>query len=80
MAVRQNTVPWVGMIKTKVIASRFAEKQICKLPKNLKEALSYWIEAVEFQGIQEVRKYKGYHDESLKGRIVGDFNNRGQQT
>lgn len=56
------------MTKTKVVTSRFAEKQIRKLPKAIREALNYWVEAVEFQGIQEVRKYKGYHDESLKGK------------
>ncbi|MGE3609980.1 MAG: type II toxin-antitoxin system RelE/ParE family toxin [Bacteriovoracaceae bacterium] len=58
------------MIKTKVVTSRFAEKQIRKLPKAIREALNYWVEAVEFQGILQIRKYKGYHDEPLKGKRI----------
>lgn len=56
------------MIKTKVVTSRFAEKQISKLPFYIRNALDHWIETVESEGIQQMRKLKGYHDEPLKGK------------
>jgi proteic killer suppression protein len=56
---------------TKIVVSKLAEKQISKLPKHIKEALQYWAEAVERQGISEIRKLKGYHDEPLKGDRKG---------
>jgi proteic killer suppression protein len=56
---------------TKVGFTKFAEKQIAKLPKNIQEALQYWALAVERQGVHEVRKLKGYHDEPLKGDRKG---------
>jgi proteic killer suppression protein len=56
---------------TAVTVSRFAEKQLSKIPKNIAEALRYWVEAVEREGILEIRKLKGYHDEPLKGNRIG---------
>lgn len=56
---------------TKVNLTRFAEKQVVKLPFNIQEALRYWVEAVEFLGLHEVRKLPGYHDEPLKGHRQG---------
>ena len=54
-----------------VTVSKFAEKQLNKIPKNIAEALRYWVEAVEGEGVLEIRKLKGYHDESLKGNRKG---------
>lgn len=51
--------------------SKFAEKQLKKIPLNIKEALRYWVEAVQAQGIREVRKLPGYHDEPLRGERNG---------
>lgn len=51
----------------KVTVTRFAEKQLTKIPLYIREALRYWVEAVERHGILEVRRLKGYHDEPLKG-------------
>lgn len=56
---------------SKVVLTRLAEKQVSKLPIYIKEALRYWAEAVERQGIAEIRKLKGYHDEALKGDRKG---------
>lgn len=56
---------------TRVTIAKFAEKQLNKLPFYIKEALRYWAETVERQGILEVRKLKGYHDEPLKGERKG---------
>jgi proteic killer suppression protein len=58
-------------ILTKVVLTKFATKQMNKIPFNIKESLRYWIEAVQYVGIMEVRKSSGYHDEPLKGDRVG---------
>lgn len=56
---------------TNVLLTKFAEKQLKKLPLNIKQALRYWAESVERYGIREVRKLPGYHDEPLKGDRKG---------
>ncbi|WP_374080284.1 hypothetical protein [Bdellovibrio bacteriovorus] len=56
---------------TNVFVSKFAEKQLKKLPWNIKEALQYWVESVQLQGIRSVRRLPGYHDEPLKGDRKG---------
>ena len=56
---------------TKIGLTKFAEKQLTKLPSHIKEALQYWAETVQRYGIHEVRKLKGYHDEPLKGERKG---------
>ena len=33
--------------------------------------MRYWQRAVEFEGLPEVRKHSGYHDEPLKGDRKG---------
>lgn len=58
-------------IVTKVSISRFAEKQMPKLPSYIHESLMEWIHWVEEIGILEVRKSPGYHDEPLKGDRYG---------
>ena len=60
------------MIKeTQVFISKFAEKQIKKLPKQISEALFIWVESSELTGIADIRNLKGYHDEPLKGDRKG---------
>lgn len=59
------------MRKTRVVVTRFAEKQINKVPNYISEALFIWVETVELSGIAESRKLKGYHDEPLKGHRKG---------
>lgn len=56
--------------KTYVVQfSKFAAKQVQKLPKPIQEAVrAPWQEAVELVGLPEVMKAKGYHDEPFKGR------------
>ncbi len=56
---------------TAVLVPRSAEKQIKKLPQNIREALRYWVETVQLIGIREARKLSGYHDEPLKGTRLG---------
>jgi proteic killer suppression protein len=57
--------------ETQVFISKFAEKQIKKLPKQISEALFIWVESIELTGIADIRKLKGYHDEPLKGDRKG---------
>lgn len=57
--------------ETQVFLSKFAEKQIKKLPKQISEVLFIWVESIELSGIADIRKLKGYHDEPLKGDRKG---------
>ena len=41
------------------------------LPKFIIRKLLAWIQDVEVQGLQSVRKIPGYHDEPLKGQRKG---------
>lgn len=51
--------------------TRFAEKQLNRLPVHIVEALEHWIEIVEQFGIYKIRMVPGYHDEPLKGQRSG---------
>ncbi len=55
----------------RVSISKFAAKQLKKLPKEILEHIRYWQRAVELEGLLEVRKLSGYHDEPLKGDRKG---------
>lgn len=58
------------MIQRVEIAKR-AEKQLQKLPRHIVDNLTIWVAAVELDGLEEVRKVPGYHDEPLKGDRAG---------
>ena len=51
--------------------TKFAAKQIGRLPRQIQEAVFLWQHAVEQLGLPEVMKAKGYHDEPLKGQRRG---------
>jgi len=51
--------------------TKFAEKQLKKLPKNIVAAFHTWVRSVELDGIGKTRKISGYHDEPLKGDRKG---------
>jgi proteic killer suppression protein len=51
----------------RVEITRLAEKQLRKLPRHIVDNLMIWVAAVEHEGLEEVRKVPGYHDEPLKG-------------
>lgn len=59
------------MKPTEVLTSKKFEKQLKKIPKYIKKAAAIWIASVEEEGIREVRKLRGYHDEPLKGDRKG---------
>jgi proteic killer suppression protein len=58
-------------IVTEVAVSKFAEKQIARLPINIVSSLRNWTRTVQKIGIRETRKLPGYHDEPLKGHRKG---------
>jgi toxin HigB-1 len=51
--------------------SKNARKDLKKLPLHILLKLQAWIEDVGHLGLSEIRKIPGYHDESLKGKRVG---------
>jgi proteic killer suppression protein len=55
----------------RVEISRLAAKQLRKVPRHIVTNLMIWILAVEQDGLDEVRKVRGYHDEPLKGDRIG---------
>ena len=55
----------------RVEISRFAEKQLRKIPQHIRKKLQIWVQSVEDLGLEAVRKSPGYHDEPLHGRLVG---------
>jgi toxin HigB-1 len=55
----------------KVIFTKTAAKTFKKLPHYILEKLIEWKEAVEYDGIEAIRKIPGYHDEPLKGKRKG---------
>ena len=55
----------------RVEITRLAEKQLRKLPRHIVDNLMIWVSAVEHDGLEEVRKIRGYHDEPLKGDRAG---------
>lgn len=56
---------------SQVSISKFAEKQLRRLPTHLREHVRFWAASVEELGIHEVRKLAGYHDEPLRGDRKG---------
>ena len=55
----------------RVEITKLAEKQLRKVPQHIKDNLIIWVIAVEQDGLEEVRKVPGYHDEPLKGDRAG---------
>lgn len=55
-----------GVIRT-VRLSRRAEKDLARVPSYIAHNLHEWIDAVGDEGLEEVRKVPGYHDEPLLG-------------
>ena len=58
------------MIKS-VVITRQAQKDLAKVPRHIVLNLRTWVESVEADGLEEVRKVPGYHDEPLKGPRAG---------
>jgi len=54
-----------------VKVSAKAYRDLKKVPLHISLKLQAWIEAVGHQGLSEIRKVSGYHDEPLKGKRKG---------
>ncbi len=54
-----------------VALSKNAKKDLAKIPSNIVRRLIVWIESVKHDGLENVRKLKGYHDEALAGKRSG---------
>jgi proteic killer suppression protein len=55
----------------RVEISKFAKKQIRRMPQHIVDNLLGWVDDVETKGLEEARKIPGYHDEPLKGDRQG---------
>jgi len=58
------------MVRTVKLTAR-VDKQLAKLPAQVRAKLQTWARAVREQGLEEVRKVPGYHDEPLVGKRQG---------
>jgi proteic killer suppression protein len=58
------------MIRAVEISKR-AAKQLRKVPDHIRSNLMIWILAVEADGLEQVRRIRGYHDEPLQGDRAG---------
>ena len=54
-----------------VILNEKTKRSLKKLPIHIVIKLFGWIDAVSHDGLLEVRKQPGYHDESLRGKRQG---------
>lgn len=54
-----------------VTISKNALKDLRKVPKPILDKLQSWIEAIELEGLREIRKLSGFHDEPLRGKRTG---------
>lgn len=55
----------------KVSIAEQAKKDLGKVPHYIVIKLYQWVESVSHDGLLEVRKITGYHDEPLKGKRKG---------
>lgn len=59
-------------IGTNVHRTKRFEKDLDRVPYFIKNKAITWINQVEYVGLLEVRKQKGFHDEPLKGSRSGE--------
>lgn len=55
----------------KITLSKLAKKQLDQVPQHIFEKYVYWTSLIQKIGLLEARKYKGFHDEPLKGERKG---------
>jgi len=56
---------------TRVTRTKQFEKDLDRVPENIRTKTRFWIELVETLGLRELRKRPGYHDEPLQGDRKG---------
>jgi proteic killer suppression protein len=55
----------------KVLWGKSVDQQLDRIPEMIVRKFRIWVALVEESGIREVRKFKGFHDELLKGKRQG---------
>jgi proteic killer suppression protein len=55
----------------KVTITEQAKRDLKKVPRYIAIKLYQWVESVSHDGLLEVRKISGYHDEPLQGKRKG---------
>jgi toxin HigB-1 len=50
----------------RVVLTEQARKDLRKLPLNVRQKFEFWVKQVTMNGLPEVRKISGFHDEPLK--------------
>lgn len=58
-------------VLTRVSRSKTFEKQLNKVPDFIRKKVIFWVFLVETNGLGEVMKSPGFHDEPLKGERKG---------
>jgi proteic killer suppression protein len=58
-------------VRTKVTRTKAFEKQLSRVPDFIRKKVIFWVFMVETNGLSEVMKSKGFHDEPLKGERKG---------
>lgn len=51
--------------------SKRAKNDLLQVPHYIRIQFLAWVEAVQLEGLEKVRKIPGYHDEPLKGKRAG---------
>lgn len=54
-----------------VVLTKRAKRDLLKVPGYIARKLQSWVDNIECDGLNEVRKIPGYHDEPLKGERSG---------
>jgi len=54
-----------------VVISKKTQKDLKKVPMHIVNKLMAWVESVETEGLENVRKVPGFHDEPLHGQRTG---------
>lgn len=54
-----------------VVLGRDARKHLKSVPGHVATKLLFWVNEVQKHGLDEARKYPGFHDEPLKGKRRG---------
>ncbi len=63
-------------MKTKVIETHSAEKDLDRAPKEVVKSYEIWARLIEEHGVPVLRNFKGYHDEKLKHEWDGHRSSR----
>ncbi len=50
-----------------ILVSSIAKKQLRNCPEHIARKYEYWVDLLQTIGLREARKYKGFHDEPLRG-------------